>query len=137
MSYWTHVCGCIRVDSLRLNKEDNQKDNERIEEVLGKIIQFDDIEWDWNITKKYKTKLPMGSEGSLKYSIMNNPLYCIAAHVITIWGDLRDYGEEMEDIQYIEDWFNDVCSKFNIRQAVLTISGGCLDESKTITYNEI
>lgn len=131
MSYWTHVCGCIRIDSFRFSEEGTKKDNQRIEEALGKIMPFDYEGNDWG-----ETKLPMGSEGSLRYSIINNPISCIAAHTVVIWGDLRDYGETIEDIQYIEDWFNNACSEFNIRQAVLTIDGGCLDNPKTITYNE-
>ena len=133
MSYWAHVCGCIRIDSLRLSENDIKKDSQRIEEVLGKIMQ-----WDYEGDDYGKTKLPMGSEGSLEYSIIGNPdLSHLAAYVVAIWGDLRDYGEDIEDIQYIEDWFNNVCSEFIIRQAVLTITAGCLEEPKTITYNGI
>lgn len=132
MSYWTHVCGCIRIDSLRDSEEDTELGRKAIEDALGKMMPWSYEGDDWGLTK-----LPMGSEGSLEYSIISNPdVAILASYTVAIWGDLRDYGEKPADIRYIEEWFNGVCSKFWIRQAVLTIEGGCLENPKTITYNE-
>ncbi|MBR1526567.1 MAG: hypothetical protein IJ640_07905 [Prevotella sp.] len=108
MSQWTHVCGCIRVDSIRMADEENEKAN--IRNILGRIVRFTDDD--------RLTTLPLGSEGSIEYAILTNPdKCCVAAYVIPIWGDLRDY----DDVQEIEDWFHDVCSKLFVRNAVLNI----------------
>lgn len=113
MSKWTHVCGCIRVDALRIVETNGV---ERIKSILEE-----------------KTKLPCGSEGSIKYEILVNPdEYSTAAYTIPVWGDLRDY----DDVAEIENWFNEVCGKLIIRNAVLNIDVE-LGEKKTITYEKI
>lgn len=127
MSYWTNVSGLIRVDSLRFG-EPSKSDKEHIIKVLGEIYRFGD---------EYKdTILPCGSEGSLQYELLGGENEHAAVYVIPIWGDLRDYGEDMDKIQYIEDWFNNACSQLDIRQATITIEGGCLDAPKTIVFGK-
>lgn len=111
MSTWTHVAGCIRIDSLRIDPHMDFSIRKEILELL-------------------KTNLPQGSEGPIEYKIIPNPnTNSLAAYMIPIYGDLRDY----DNIEEIENWFNCVCSRFIIRQAVLTIE--CENgQSKTITY---
>ena len=109
MSQWTHVCGCIRVDALRIMEEENGIAN--IKEVLGKVVNFGD--------DSYETKIPCGSEGSLAYEVIENPdKHSIAAYTIPIWGDLRDY----DDVDEIEKWFYDSCKNLWVRDAVLNIN---------------
>jgi len=121
MSQWTHVCGCIRVDAFRIGENDFERF--QIESALGRIVRYGDDD--------YETILPCGSEGSLEYEIYENPdKTCIAAYVVAIWGDLRDYS----DVEEIEEWFNVACSTITfVRNAVLHIDveGGL---EKTITY---
>ena len=115
MSTWTHVAGCIRVDCLSFETT-KEKRKKTAREVI-KIV---------------RENIPSGSEGPLYTDIHINPyLSHLAAFVVTIWGDLRDY----DNIEEIENWFNSVCSQLWIRQAVLTIE--CENgQSKTITYKE-
>lgn len=106
MSQWTHVAGCIRVDAVRII---NDPIND-IKKVLGKIVRYGDSDWD--------TTIPCGSEGSLKYQIIENPdKNCMAAYCIPIWGDLRDYS----NVEEIENWFNSCCENLIVRNAVLNI----------------
>ncbi len=108
MSQWTHVCGCIRVDAIQglTSKIDFKK-------ILGNIIEYE-TDGEWN------TKLPLGSEGSIKYDIWtNSDMGEMYAYTISIFGDLRDY----EDKEEIKEWFKNVClnSGLMIRDAVLSI----------------
>ena len=110
MSIWTHVCGCIRVDAMRSSKIDDVREIENITEKLGKIVL--------PLSKDKNTTLPCGSEGSIEYRIISNEdLSNIAAYNIPIWGDLRDY----DSVDEIEKWFRDVCSKLDVRDAVIEI----------------
>jgi len=108
MSQWTHVCGCIRVDAIKglTSKIDFKK-------ILGNIIEYEtDGEW--------STKLPLGSEGSIKYDIWtNSDMGEMYAYTISIFGDLRNY----ENKEEIKEWFKNVClnSGLMIRDAVLSI----------------
>lgn len=79
--------------------------------ILGRIVKFSD--------RERETTLPLGSEGSIKYQLIENPDNSdISAYTIPIWGDLRDY----DDAEYIESWFYDACNKIGrIRSAVLNI----------------
>ena len=76
-----------------------------IENILGKIINFDD-EGDW------ETKLPLGSEGSIKYHICKNPNEnSLAQCSVSIFGDLRRY----DNVDAIEEWFKSVLFfKYNL-----------------------
>lgn len=113
MSTWTHVAGCIRIDDLSTTREEHKK---KAAEIIRTAFK----------------NMPCGSEGPLNVRIYINPhIFCFAAFVLTIYGDLRDY----DNIEEIENWFNSVCSQFIIRQAVITIE--CDNgQSKTITYKE-
>ncbi len=135
MSQWTHVAATIRIDSL-FHKEEYYQ----IRNALGKTLSWgDEIDSDTYY-------MPYGSEGSLKYIITENPdKSSVAAFTVTIYGDLRDY----DDADAIIKWFEEVCNKFFIRQAVITIDveyqktvyGSFTGESrlnkKLYSYNEI
>ena len=98
MSIWTHVCGCIRVDSIRIGVE-KDKDHDKIVHAIERGI-------------------PCGSEGPIKYDIwINRDRSCIAAYTVSIFGDLRDY----DDIEEIESWFRNACENLLVRNAVIHI----------------
>lgn len=126
MSIWTHVSGCIRVDALRMQEPDpcslagalglvdpiaaDKKERKKIEDAMGRIVRFGD--------KECETTLPLGSEGSLEYQIIENPdRAMLAAYVVPFWGDLRDF--DASDLPTLQDWFKGVCKKLWIRGAVL------------------
>lgn len=121
MSQWTHVCGCIRVDCLRLSPEYTKAEKEKLEKVLGNIVNYGD--------ESYETTIPCGSEGSLQYKILENPEEnSIAAFVVPVWGDLRDYGSTEE----IKEWFESVLSNLFIRNAVIAIE---VEYGKSVVYS--
>lgn len=103
MSIWTHVAGIIRIDDTRFDGS-NVK---RIKEIV-------------------EDSLPYGSEDSLKFEVCESPEHSsIAAYVVSIFGDLRDFDSSSEVI----DWFKGVCYKVEemnsddiilIRQATIT-----------------
>lgn len=108
MSQWTHVCGCIRVDAIRGIIGDTP---ETLRIKLGKIVRFED--------GNSESTMPCGSEGSIQYDIIVNPdKEDLAAYVVPIWGDLRDYS----NVEGIKKWFNGVCDSIGmIRDAVISI----------------
>lgn len=116
MSQWTHVCGCIRIDSIT-----HQGMEEKIKEALGDIISYDSPSNDWDMADCCPELFtPFGSEGGIKYSIWENPKHNhIAAYTVSIWGDLRDY----QNVDEIKQWFNKVLYNSNliIRDAVLSV----------------
>jgi hypothetical protein len=90
MSKWTHVAATIRIDGIRslLGREPD----------LGSTCEFDSPRSDWDACD-----VPRGSEGSLQHSLYVNPqAYHLAAYVVTIWGDLRDYEDVGEILAYLE-----------------------------------
>lgn len=103
MSIWTHVAGIIRIDDTRFGGSNVKKIKELIEEGL-----------------------PYGSEDSLKFEVYEPAeKRSIAAYVVSIYGDLRDFDSSSEVI----DWFKGVCYKIEemksddiifIRQATIT-----------------
>ena len=114
MSVWTHVAGVIRVDSMRgvLPTPDFDK-------IFIKSL--------WGDTNE-NCNMPMGSEGSLDFRIIENPEKdSLAAYTVVIFGDLRDFG--VDDIPEIKDWWARVLKKCRmIRQAVLQIQPADGDE---------
>ena len=113
MSCWTHVAGIIRADDIRLEGSGLKPD---FKDVLGEPLLWEFTEDQWETG----TKLPCGSEGSLNYDVIENPdKSCMAAYVIPIYGDLRDFGETEEDLDDIKDWFIKSCDKLLIRNATL------------------
>ena len=109
MSQWTHVAGCIRVDGLPGFGFDPDLS------CLGRVVKYDDRDaWETG-----SDGLPMGSEGSLYYQIIEGEPGSFAAYAVAVWGDLRDY----DSVDEIESWFKKVVidSKLSIRDAVLVI----------------
>ena len=116
MSQWTHVNASFRVDGVL-----KYLTNKEIEKVIGKPYlwedDYDDF-FDSNDNPKFKL-LPRGSEGSLEYSVWNNPDdQCLALQTITVFGDLRDYS----NVDELEIWFRNVCKYLYIRQSVIQIT---------------
>lgn len=105
MSVWTHVAGCIRVDSFPFMTQPDFK------KIFIKEL--------WDEKDDGKCNMPSGSEGSLDYRIIRNPdPHAMSAYTIVIFGDLRDFGKEDKD--EIINWWNRVLKECGmIRQAVL------------------
>ena len=52
------------------------------------------------------------------FSVWENPdKSCVASHVVSVFGDLRDY----EDVDEIEKWFARICEKEKPRSAILEV----------------
>ena len=115
MSVWTHVCGCIRVDYARLSPKRTEVQKEKIKNIL-------------------ENTLPCDGEGSLEYEIIENKnKYSIAAFVIPIWGDLKDYDNEME----VREWFEFVLRNLCVRSAVITIETVYKKSTYSYTYKDV
>lgn len=81
MSVWTHVLGSIRIDALE-----------------GITPPF----------YLYEVAIPQGSEGPLKLSLWQSGRASqMARYSLTVFGDLRDYDDEEEIIQYFYDLIKD------------------------------
>lgn len=107
MSQWTHVNGSIRVDHLR-SITSNIDFND-----IFRTTHWEDDNWD-------DCNMPCGSEGSLDINIWTAPSKSsIAAYTINIFGDLRDY----ENKEEIINWFHKLITKtfLMVRAAALTI----------------
>ena len=126
MSTWTHCAGIIRVNAIRLNKNDILD----FDSIVGKECLFDDDISVWEDMDEHpENYMPCGSEGSLHKSIWVNPdTDCLAAFTVSVFGDLRDYS----DVDAIKTWFIGVCNKLFVREAVITI--GCDINEDTIVY---
>ena len=132
MSTWTHVCGSVRIDDMSFLKQKRNQIKD-VEKILGKMCT-------WNNWYD-KCKLPMGSEGSIEYKVIQNTDEdSLARFDILIYGDLRDY----DDLEEIKNWFISLKEKFEnnesfmcIRDAVLKCycETGEVDNLKIIIYN--
>ena len=104
MSTWTRVVGNIQVDGLPGMGNSTVA---KLEEILGPIDTF--------YEPNEACTMPMGSEGSLQYRIIeyDSGLPWVT---IPIWGDLRHF----EDLEAIEKWFYEILAKLQfVRDAVL------------------
>lgn len=125
MSQWTHVNASFRLNSLGSDITD-----EEIYDVFGRHVGFYDL---CDFDGEYKTT-PMGSEGSLDIHIWHNPdRNCMASTQVSVFGDLRDFGED-DDIAKLKEWFDECCSKFSVRQAVIQIDDGYHKDDIVYTY---
>ncbi len=105
MSIWTHVVGVIRFDGLPGLTPDPD---------VGIPCTYHDNDKQWD-----KCNIPRGSEGSLSISKWRDPSgHSVAKDTITIFGDLRDYDNEQEII----DYFKRITKKQAIRQACFTFN---------------
>lgn len=111
----------------------------RWDEVTGRAIHECDVltddsyelRWNANDWKDYDEHpeqfMPTGSEGSLQRLVWENPdKSCMASYTVTVFGDLRDY----DDQQAIREWFDGVCEKCFIRQAVCN----CMVDGTSYTW---
>jgi hypothetical protein len=100
MSQWTHVCGSIRYDAIRLDRSTADYCIKEINKLLGTPWNYDDFEKEGFVKPN---DIPSGSEGSIQYKIYENPeLNHITSFNINIWGDLRDF----TDLNEIKTWVN-------------------------------
>ena len=114
MSIWTHVNGQIRIDDMRFGTDSNLS---IIKNIIGNTCDYHSTDEEWE-----KCSVPTGSEGSLQYSIIENPdKSSLAAYTVAIWGDLRDFSDK--DVDKIRVWFDKILNSSGlwIRQAVLQI----------------
>ena len=122
MSQWTHVAGIIRIDDMRmLPMAEHPRD------YMGNTCDYDDDEYTWD-----ECDVPKGSEGSLEYSIFENPMHNhLSAYSVQIFGDLRDYN----DLKEIEEYLNKITSGRMVRQGVVTVD---IEREKTyiITHSD-
>lgn len=110
MSYWTHVNGSIRVDFSKVR-------NDEMSKLFKTAYSFPTRE------EREACNVPSSSEGSLNVSVWyNKDLRDTRGPVITIFGDLRDYGEN--GLDEIIDWINNVIheNEMVIRDGILTIN---------------
>lgn len=131
MSQWTHVCGCIRYDALRM-KGVPYNTLDEIKKLIGNSVSYDDSEEKWDICN-----VPRDSEGSIQFVFWSNPdLHNIAAFTVAIFGDLRDFG--MEDVPKIKAWFEQVTKGKGImvRNAILEICVESQEEPIILRYEE-
>jgi len=107
MSQWTHVNASIRFDGL-----ENQLPTE---ETFGKVCRPDDK----NHAHWYSPDLPCGTEGSIDYSIIMNPRQTSIAYMIVVFfGDLRDY----KDVDEVLEYFRKITRGSMVRSGVLEIN---------------
>jgi len=100
MSIWTHVNGNIRFDGIEYNN-------------LPKVDDYD---------------TPRGSEGPLEYHYQIVGTGFVMAN-LTIWGDLRDY----DDVEEIIDWIKNITKNALVRSGVIEINAENRD-SKILMY---
>ena len=108
MSQWTHVNCSIRIDSIR------NIENLNLVNDLGKIETYESL----SDSEENECKLPLGSEGSLCYTIWENPSdSSLAAFTVNIFGDLRDYDNENEIVKFLNNFVHNKM----IRSGILEI----------------
>jgi len=129
MSVWTHIVGNIRLDDFSdLDGKEHKNRIDDIKDILGPILTFTNS----HNVKEEDVKLPIGSEGSMKYSITD--LLDIDEHAtssifrwsIGFFGDLRSY----TDLNEIEQWLSNITKEFEekglfIRDAVFEVEVEC------------
>ena len=107
MSQWTHVNASIRFDSILGQGIITEKE-------LGKMCKWEDKD-----TSHWEdSKLPCGSEGSIEYEIVQTGgENSMAAQVVVFAGDLRDYDDDKEILNY----FKSITENKMIRSGILEI----------------
>lgn len=122
MSNWTHVAGVMRIDDIRF--DESMPD---FEKIFGKELRWEDlVNWPEDIELKKEEYLPLGSEGSLEMLVhVNEDIHCMAAYVITIFGDLRDHDSPDKIINWFKEKYDLINSSNEfvggVRQACITV----------------
>ena len=89
MSMWTHVCGIVRIDCVDVEID--------FDKLFGLELKFGEI-------PKDKFYMPVGSEGSLQKMVWENPNeHHAAKYTVSIWGDLRDYDNPYDVLEWFKD----------------------------------
>ena len=126
MSTWTHVAAVFRVEAPITDRPVATRPD--WDAITGKVIYEPPPYLSHNTYESRKAReswaeyaaspedfVPAGSEGSLQRLVWVEPDPSLAArYVVTVYGDLRDY----DDPDAIERWFDAVCSRCDIRQAI-------------------
>ena len=132
MSVWTHIVGNIRLDDFSdFDGKEHKNRLDDLKDILGPILTFN-MMWNGHTIKEEDVKLPIGSEGSMKYSITD--LLDIDEHAtssifrwsIGFFGDLRSYN----NLDEIEQWLSKITKEFEekglfIRDAVFEVEVEC------------
>ena len=119
MSQWTHVAGSIRFDALRGFGLPGQNPADWI----GPTNLWEEDNED--------STIPAGSEGSLNYTVAENPEQSsLAAYSVDIFGDLRDFGRE--DVGEIEQWLAKITEGKMVRQGVIQVE---VESGPTIIFS--
>ena len=116
MSQWTHVCGCIRYNSMR----------------MGRYLDTQS-----GIRRLIERKVPFGSEGGLEFVYWDNPsVSALAAFSVGIFGDLRDFG--IGEVPQIKEWFEQVTNRKGIwvRNAILEICVEGIEEPIILRFKD-
>lgn len=104
MSVWTHICGVIRFDGIKGLTPAPE---------LGNTCGFEDDEAAWD-----DCNVPCGSEGSLQYSVWDNPDdSCMAMSTVSFFGDLRSY----EDVDEVVAYFERITTGPLVRQGMFSV----------------
>jgi hypothetical protein len=112
MSQWTHVAGVVRLDALRL--DDGYKRPQ-----LGREIHWGETEY---ARPNDEFSVPEGSEGCLYVACHEDPdRKSLSSYTITVFGDLRDYDNEQEVVDYFNKLANPGISVGYVRQAIFTV----------------
>lgn len=121
MSTWTHVNASIRFDLFRVDDCD-YNNVEAIKEFIGPMKSFIDMNmadrlYDYK-TDGHDCTLPMGSEGSLRYTVYNDDNKYIN---VNFFGDLRDYDSEQAIVDYFNELINRDGATIFIRSGIVSI----------------
>ena len=117
MSNWTHVAAVARICYIPFLDGAAPV----FEKIFGKELLWESPEELWEEAEEHPEKfLPIGSEGSLRMTVWENPIKSEACHyTVTIFGDLRSY----ERAQDAVDWFKEKLKTLgydNVRNAAIT-----------------
>lgn len=110
MSIWTHVAGIVRVeDYVQLANENCKRDFHEI---------FIESTFD---NPNDKCNLPEGSEGSIRFEVIDKPDEYTCIKELIFFGDLRAFGKD--DFDKIREWWKNLVNILGhdcyIRNAIL------------------
>lgn len=131
MSCWTYVYGSFS------GQVDENETEDTLQKTLGTVCTWGDAvnhkitqqQWQ-DAFDKEKNRIPMGSEGSVEYTISFKDSVFGKTAFINFVGYLRDYGESKKDIDYLREWFITIFNK--LYQPFAYIKFRTID--KTISY---
>ena len=123
MSTWTYIYGSL------YGEVSNFETEETLKKMIGEMRLWKDAmsgritqeQWQ-DAFDKTKNPIPMGSEGSVTYSLsfLSDDTRGKTAY-LTFYGALRDYGDDENDIPYIRQWFMSIFNRMYLPKAYLEI----------------